>query len=609
MLSLCIICKFFVALLFTIKSSISEPSVVKVVSVGFYGSSSSSLLSGLLGSEMMDVVQDKNITLFEDETTSSILAVRHLDDDALVPCGLSFVHITRAMMMNEEAVLHRLTTAIRSLRSSSSPDANALRPLVVILSGKATATVIQNLQTLVMDAWDRASRIDPLPLRKNDTIDISPQLLLLSEGSIVSSAAQRAVQDAIIMAMNFEEPLLDLNPTPQPPQEPLDSSIPSFDHHPDLALWCQESTRRGLRVTLQSASERIDQLNANASKDPGSFAALIEEVLRRSEQTQDAFLSERTAGLPLTTTDHRLFKWARSELQRRVLLAMEKFFDRQAALARMETVALFNDAVRDMDVSINIMQDLRHIRDKAIRKYSTHLRDLLPVSVRGLAAQYYGTGALVQDLLQMFNEYLAEREKHFQVLGVLSRGRKPVDISLHVFLSHPLGRDYRQDVLGAAAVGDEVIPWTTKPTTVTATEVRRATMAHLKGNPQEHWRAVSTREVARQSEFAREMLMLPLSVKSPFVRMGAGRPRKGPAPPKRDKERLNFGPERFLDFSVGPMQDVRRGLEFLRAKDHAARTVQLSWPSSWGAFQSMMRGLVEEVSTPSFPICIMTLRH
>ena len=62
----------------------------------------------------------------------------------------------------------------------------------------------------------------------------------------------------------------------------------------------------------------------------------------------------------------------------------------------------------------------------------------------------------------------------------------------------------------------------------------------------ECWKGKSPLSKA-DSEFAREMLMFPLSIKNPAVPLMASRStkRKNSAPPKRDMTRLTLGPERY----------------------------------------------------------------
>jgi hypothetical protein len=62
----------------------------------------------------------------------------------------------------------------------------------------------------------------------------------------------------------------------------------------------------------------------------------------------------------------------------------------------------------------------------------------------------------------------------------------------------------------------------------------------------------------RDSEFAREMLMFPLSIKNPAVPLMSGRSRRRGGPPKKDPNRESFGPERFIAWDIKPMDTIKK---------------------------------------------------
>ena len=74
------------------------------------------------------------------------------------------------------------------------------------------------------------------------------------------------------------------------------------------------------------------------------------------------------------------------------------------------------------------------------------------------------------------------------------------------------------------------------------------------------------KSLSRQSEFSREMLMFPLSVKNPAVPMAARatagrltRPKSLPDPDLRQRT----GPERYVRWDIEPMDEVRAALNSL----------------------------------------------
>ena len=157
---------------------------------------------------------------------------------------------------------------------------------------------------------------------------------------------------------------------------------------------------------------------------------------------------------------------------------------------------------------------------------------------------------------------------------MLARDNKiPVDISFHMLALHPFGRDYRQDPLGFR---DQLVYNTSTDTTTTATTSSAIINRMSKSNTNKKRSGLISPLLARQklqqiiksnkdllkdselrklkknSEFAREMLMLPLSIKHPDVPMtssnkggGGGRKRFSLANLLKSSEtRFMYGPER-----------------------------------------------------------------
>merc|ERR1711871_986389 len=62
-----------------------------------------------------------------------------------------------------------------------------------------------------------------------------------------------------------------------------------------------------------------------------------------------------------------------------------------------------------------------------------------------------------------------------------------------------------------------------------------------------------------QKEWAREMLMFPLSVKNPYTPLMGKRSKKIMKPPRKDKTYHLTGPERFLDLNGKELRDVMIG--------------------------------------------------
>ena len=86
---------------------------------------------------------------------------------------------------------------------------------------------------------------------------------------------------------------------------------------------------------------------------------------------------------------------------------------------------------------------------------------LVPVQA---PATLYNAEYEIFDLTQTMNEFILQREHQYRAMGVLPRGGNigltieiagvkmtlpPTEVAFYLLASHPLGRDHRQDVLGA----------------------------------------------------------------------------------------------------------------------------------------------------------------
>jgi hypothetical protein len=146
--------------------------------------------------------------------------------------------------------------------------------------------------------------------------------------------------------------------------------------------------------------------------------------------------------------------------------------------------------------------------------------------------------------------------------GVLPKNRKPIDVSFHYFINHPFGKDYRQVVHGMSPRDlfkyDEGLA-NSDGVTVSPVVARQALVS--KHDNDVSLSASAKRRVAKDSEFAREMLMFPLSIKNPDVPLMGGRRQKKSGPPTKDLTRDETGPERFIRWDISPMNQVKQDIK------------------------------------------------
>lgn len=151
---------------------------------------------------------------------------------------------------------------------------------------------------------------------------------------------------------------------------------------------------------------------------------------------------------------------------------------------------------------------------------------------------------------------------YYQSIQILPYKRKPIDISFHVLLNHPFNfRDYHQDPLLFNHERDELIYFDVSSvgsTTTTTSKKGNDGSGGLLGQlapsalqarqrlQEQIASGSATSSLKKKSEFAREMLMFPLSVKPPSLPFSSkpGTRRRGTARPRKDPNREETGPER-----------------------------------------------------------------
>lgn len=114
-------------------------------------------------------------------------------------------------------------------------------------------------------------------------------------------------------------------------------------------------------------------------------------------------------------------------------------FRRHVLLAKQAAALQFNEAVGDdLEITIRILDDLNNAKYAALRTYNNAVKKLIP-KTKGAPKSTWGTGFDQKQLEESLDDYINSRADLLRIQGVLSRGRKPVDISFNVFLNHPLG--------------------------------------------------------------------------------------------------------------------------------------------------------------------------
>lgn len=141
-------------------------------------------------------------------------------------------------------------------------------------------------------------------------------------------------------------------------------------------------------------------------------------------------------------------KLAKADLSEKIYARMAPFYNRQIQLVRSEIANSFNAKIAEVKITIDVMKDFKALRNDAIHEFDATLKTLAP------AGSGWNGGYEVHELIATLDDYLDGREANFRMMGVMSRGRQPIDVSFHTFFHHPLGRDYRQEPLGLSFMKD-----------------------------------------------------------------------------------------------------------------------------------------------------------
>ena len=128
---------------------------------------------------------------------------------------------------------------------------------------------------------------------------------------------------------------------------------------------------------------------------------------------------------------------AEDDIARNVFTMLGPIFRRHVLLAKQEAAIQFNAAVGDdLPITINILNDLNTAKDNAMKVYSKTVKKLIP---KGAPKSSWDSGFDQKQLLESLEDYIGSRVDQLKIQGVLSRGRKPIDIAFNIFLHHPLG--------------------------------------------------------------------------------------------------------------------------------------------------------------------------
>ena len=300
----------------------------------------------------------------------------------------------------------------------------------------------------------------------------------------------------------------------------------------DVAFGGTEVATEWARQAAQSSLSRLQK--AESAKD---FATFMENLYEGAIKEMEEFIAN--SGIAVSVEAKKL---ATEDLQRDVHEMMYPFFKRFVQLGRQDAAKNFNTAVADeLEITIKVMDDLEALKKKAMKNFQMKILSMIPK----YAPKKWKDNLEVSQFEQTLNDFLVLREEQAKLQGILPRSRRPIELSVYHFLTQPLGRDHRADPLGYVG-GDKVIYDPELASSKTGLTVKPSQARFLAKTP-------------AQKEFAREMLMLPLSIKNPYVPLMGKRSKKINKPPRKDGTWHLTGPERFVDMSRKEVSRVLLG--------------------------------------------------
>ena len=185
-----------------------------------------------------------------------------------------------------------------------------------------------------------------------------------------------------------------------------------------------------------------------------------------------------------------------------------------------------------VEVDAFVLQRLHALGKRALTCFRRRAELLLPGKVRSAPKPpAYGWSCATEalELTAALKTLLDEREAHYRRLGILPREEKklpPIALSMHLLQRMAGLRDYRQDPLGmqgdlpCAAAPIEPSPLV-RPSVARKKLLQRLQAQAAGAGAGAGLTPSQAKSLSRQSEFSREMLMFPLSVKNPAVPMAA----------------------------------------------------------------------------------------
>lgn len=439
----------------------------------------------------------------------------------------------------------------QELLSLSPNPANSKVPVILIVVDDLVGTPVNNqanvVLTLLNEAWvlsgsehSKKSLVDVFDIKILFKSQLSePKTEKLTVNNVLSDVIGKTVRNTNTTAASVFDACLKSKHTSRIYNLP-NKDVKGVDV-------CKSALEEAYDWARQAATASISKLNK--PEVAGEFASYVNNL-----QAGAGAILFTAVNKSNINVEEKVFSLAKQDLSRKIFQMVSPFYRRFVTLARESALKYSNSLVEDLEISINILQDLNAIHDTVLDTFRKDTAKLLPA---GAPADWTSEFECAS-LSRVLNDYIETRKEQSQMTGVLRRKRQPIALSIHALALHPFGRDHRQTPLtmlpGDDLVFDKDVAARQKALLVPVTRARSILLKAVSDQTPLHQKFRRS-----DAEFAREMLMFPLSVKDPSVPMMGGRAaRRRSAQEGTDS---GLSPERFIRWDVEPLAEAKENLD------------------------------------------------
>ena len=458
---------------------------------------------------------------------------------------ISFVYVHQNSLLDENALLLQFQSAFKAVLEGTSR-----KSLVLVIDATTPNnfnTIARRALNLLEESWILFEKSPLLPGDLSEYLDIAAIFVsgnviqpgentklkkILSKAKINSSLISRISSTASSnSAVSRDRKDTSVSAKKIPNQSVgMTSSMIAYD---EAVEWAREA--------IQASFQRLQK-----STSTDEFGGFMKELLSAAVRilTENAKSQGAVSSVALN--------YATNNLKREIYRMMTSLYNGKVQLIRQKAAQQFNAlAVNNLEVSVYLEEDLIELRDDALNYYDKEVRKLRPSE----APPEWDMSLEIWTFKQSLDDFIVARCEQERLIGVLPRDRAPVSVSAHAFVLHPFGREYRQAPLGMTD-GDDLIYDDSAARDASDELVRPSTARRIlvkslsAASTDDQSKRLKKMFSAKDSEFAREMLMFPLSVKNPSGPLMSGRAGRRQARDRGltrdDAAREREGPERCV---------------------------------------------------------------